>query len=373
MKSIGRVLKYMLLSFLLLLILFVGGVALFMNLSPQFGNKPTAEEISRYQELDHYSEDHFMNLIPTSMDLGFRSGWDVMKQQMKGTPHGEPDFDIPVQKVQNTFFSGDQTKLIWFGHSAFALQIDGKTLLLDPMLGEVPAPVSFMGPKRFGDLPMAIEDIPHVDAILISHDHYDHLDYGSIMQLSAKTDHFFVPLGVGAHFRSWGIDEDRITEMDWWEETTFNNLQFAFTPSRHFSGRGFTRNETLWGSWVIKGQDENIYFSGDGGYGPHFKAIGKKYGPFDLALLECGQYNKYWAQIHMMPEETVQAAIDVQADLMMPIHWGAFKLSLHSWTDPIERVTLEANKQQVPWVAPKIGQLLSLDSAAFEQEIWWVK
>ena len=374
MKTVLKVLKYIGLAILGLALILGLGTAIFMNTSPQFGGEVSESDQQEYEKLDHYSEGYFENLIPTSMEISFSQGIDILKQQMNGVENGEPDFKIPVihPEVQQILDADSVTQLVWFGHSAFLLYIDGKSLLLDPMLGETPSPVSFMGPKRYSsDLPIAIEDIPHIDAILISHDHYDHLDYESIMELNAKTDHFFLPLGVGAHFEAWGIEKERIHELDWWQEENFMGLQLAFAPSRHFSGRGFARNETLWGSWIIKGEKDNVYFSGDGGYGPHFKEIGEKYGPFDLALLECGQYNELWGQIHMMPEETAQSAIDVKAKKMMPIHWGMFQLALHSWTDPIERVTAKAEELNVSLIAPRVGEVINLHTDGYNQ--WWKK
>jgi L-ascorbate metabolism protein UlaG (beta-lactamase superfamily) len=253
--------------------------------------------------------------------------------------------------------------------------MDGKNILIDPMLGESPSPLPFLGSKRYSDeLPIAIEKLPQIDAIIISHDHYDHLDYGSIKRLKAKTDQFFMPLGVGSHFESWGVDSSAIHELVWWDEINFEELELTFAPSRHFSGRGLTdRNSTLWGSWIIKGTNENIYFSGDGGYGPHFKEIGEKHGPFDFAMIECGQYNKNWEQIHMMPEQSAQAAIDVNAKVMMPIHWGAFSLALHSWIDPIERVSAEAKKLNIPLVAPEIGSPVVVSELPKDWGEWWVE
>jgi L-ascorbate metabolism protein UlaG (beta-lactamase superfamily) len=217
-----------------------------------------------------------------------------------------PSFELPIVSRDSLELVEDSipTRLVWFGHSAFLLQIDGKNILIDPMLGEVPAPNPLLGKKRFfKDLPIEIEKLPQIDLIIISHDHYDHLDYGSIQKLKGKTKQFYVPLGVGAHFERWGVSPDQIHEMEWWEEADVAGLTLAFTPSRHFSGRGPNdRFSTLWGSWVIRGRKDNIYFSGDSGYGPHFKEIGDKYGPFDFAMMECGQYNRRWKEIHMVPE-----------------------------------------------------------------------
>lgn len=221
-------------------------------------------------------------------------------------------------------------------------------------------------------LPIAIEKLPKIDAVVISHDHYDHLDYESIKKLKTKVDAYFVPLGVGVHLEAWDIDSTKITEMDWWEEKTFENIQLVCAPAQHFSGRKFSNGQsTLWSSWIIKTDSTSIYFSGDGGYGTHFKEIGEKYGPFDFAMMECGQYNKMWPDIHMFPEETAQAGVDIQAKAIMPIHWGAFKLALHSWTDPIERVSKKAEELQIHLVAPEIGEPIVINALPKSNMVWW--
>ena len=347
---------------------------LFLNMSKQFGGKATEKDKKRFAESGHYTDGIFVNLMTTTMDMGPGKMLSTLGKMLKGVPDSRPDFDIPVEKIDSMEIveNVSETKLIWFGHSAFLLQIDGKNILLDPMLGDVPAPHPMLGKKRFSrELPIEIEKLPAIDAIIISHDHYDHLDYESIQKLKGKTKEFYVPLGVGAHFLAWGVAAENIHELNWWDEIKHENIALAFAPSRHFSGRGLTRNNTLWGSWIIKGTKDNIYFSGDGGYGPHFKEIGEKYGPFDFAMMECGQYNENWAQIHMMPEESAQAAVDVKAKMMMPIHWGAFTLALHSWTDPIERVSKKAAELQMPLIAPKIGEPIYLNGEILDFEKWW--
>ncbi len=370
-----KVLKRFLQLFFALIFLLVFIGVLFVSFSPQFGGKPTEQDTANYQKTGHYQDGIFVNLIPTTMDMSFKNIKNTLKQYWDGVPNQRPDFYIPVDKIDSTKLVNDKqvTRLIWFGHSAFLLQVEGQTILLDPMLSDVPAPHPWLGGQRYNKIkPLEIEEIPAVDAIIISHDHYDHLDYESIEKLKDKTRHFYVPLGVGAHFLAWGIAPERIHEMDWWQEIKHENLTLAFVPSRHFSGRGLTdRNTTLWGSWVIAGDNHNFYFSGDGGYGPHFKAIGDKYGPFNLAMIECGQYNQNWSQIHMMPEESAQAAVDLKAQLMMPIHWGAFTLSLHSWTDPIIRVREKAKALHMPLIAPRIGQEIKLDETLPPLELWW--
>ncbi len=329
----------------------------------------------QYASSPNFENGKFKNLLPTSMSMSAKDMMKTIAGFIAGGEDRTPKEKIHVRHPDLKLIASPNgiTRFVWFGHSAFLMQIDGKNLLIDPMFGPTPAPYPWMGRKRFTDgLPIAIADLPHIDAILLSHDHYDHLDRGSILLLKAKTKEFFVPLGVGAHLREWGIEESRIHELDWWGEIDFKDLHFAFTPARHFSGRGLTdRFSTLWGGWVIRGKKDNIYFSADSGYGPHFAAIGAKYGPFDFAMIECGQYNEKWADIHMMPEQSAQAAVDVKAKVMMPIHWGSFVLAMHSWTDPVDRVTKKADELGMPIITPRIGDVVALDALAAFHERWW--
>ena len=358
---------------IILLIVLIG--VIFINTSPQFGGKHTKEDIKRYQESGHYEEGKFINLSPTNLDMSFKNIVAILKDQMKGNPNKKPNFKFPQQAVDSLDLEQTKAedKLIWFGHSSFLLQLDNKNILIDPMLGNSPSPHPWLGTSRYNEtLPIAIEKLPKIDFVLISHDHYDHLDYGSIQQLKDKVSKFFVPLGVAAHLKSWEVNNDKIEEVNWWDETTFGNIELAFTPSRHFSGRGIMDNSsTMWGSWVIKGKNKNIYFSGDSGYGEHFKEIGEKYGPFDFAMLECGQYDTKWADIHMMPEETAKAAVDVNTKIMMPIHWGAFTLAMHDWNDPVIRVTKKAKELNMPILIPEIGQEITLEKITLNSEEWW--
>lgn len=243
----------------------------------------------------------------------------------------------------------------WFGHSAVLLEIEGKRILLDPMLGPAASPVPFFA-KRFAyRQPIDFAPLVKIDAVVISHDHYDHLDYGSIQKLNPNVGHFYVPLGVGGHLERWGVDSTKITELDWWESAERDGLTFTATPQRHFSGRGLIdRNSTLWASWVVAGASRKVYFSGDGGYGPHFEQIGQRFGPFDLAMVECGQYNVKWKDIHLLPEQTMQAFLDLKGEVLMPIHWGAFNLAVHPWTESVERLN-RANKTGVFIATPTIG------------------
>ncbi|MBS9463470.1 MBL fold metallo-hydrolase [Flagellimonas sp. 389] len=349
---------------------------IFVNFYPSFGGKVTKEDQKEYAQSKNYNKERFVNEKDVPKNLSFAETLGIMRKFFfTKVTNGSPDKPLKVQKIDSTAiadYNGD-TRLIWFGHSAFLLQINGKNILIDPMLSDVPAPHPWLGSGRFSkELPIAIEKISRIDAVLISHDHYDHLDYESIRKLKDKVGHFYVPLGVGVHLKAWDVPNDAITELDWWQEATFSDLKFVCTPAQHFSGRRFNdRQSTLWSSWVIKSMDESIFFSGDSGYSGHFKTIGKKYGPFDFAMMECGQYNESWADIHMFPEETVQAGIDVKAKYIMPIHWGAFKLSLHSWTDPIERVVKKGGTSDIGLVTPKIGEPILLEELSGYNDTWW--
>lgn len=370
-KAIKSLLKWSL--FLLLAV--VLGVILFVNLSPQFGGAPSEDDIQFFEQESNYQDGTFHNLVPTSRGFSWKTFKETLYDYYKGNLNREPQKEIPV--IKQTAKEIDQpNQVVWFGHSAFYVQINGKSILIDPMLTETPSPVSFLSKSRYSNsLPIEITDLPEIDFVFISHDHYDHLDYESIKALQSKTKKYVVPLGVDAHLKEWGVPDSNIHRFNWWEKNEIDGLEIVFTPSRHFSGRGITdHNATLWGSWIIKDESHNLFFSGDGGYGDHFKEIGKKYGPFDFAMLECGQYNSRWKDIHMLPEETAQAGVDVKAKVAMPIHWGAFTLSIHDWFEPPERMLKKANDLNLNVITPMIGEIIYLDSLSNYLSVnWWEK
>ena len=377
MKTIKKLFRIIGIALLIFTAAIILTAVVFINLSPQFGGSPSEEQKKFYSLSKHYENNIFVNEIPTSLDMGFGNTVKVAYQFFfKRIPDLEPEAPIPVEQVDSIEIinkPADLKRLTWFGHSACLLEMEGKRILFDPMLGPTPAPHPLLGPKRFNkELPIEIEELPHIDAVVISHDHYDHLDYESIVKLKDKTDHFYTPLGVGVHLAKWGIDPAKITELDWWQQATTDGFTFVCAPARHFSGRGlFDRFNTLWSSWIVKTSTTSLFFSGDGGYGPHFKEIGTRYGPFDFVMLECGQYNERWKDIHMMPEESVQAAIDLRGKVMMPIHWGAFALALHPWTDPITRVTASARLRKVHITTPTIGEPVLLNEPTYPHKEWW--
>lgn len=357
------------------LVTLILSLIVFVNVAPQFGGKPSSEHIHRYSASPHFRNGLFRNLVETPMhspDLPFH---EAIFEYVAGGVERVPSVTIPFQKVDLDVFNNDDSTgvhITWLGHSSLLIQFEGLTFLTDPMFGQRAAPVSFLGPKRFNpELPLDPADIPHLDAIILSHDHYDHLDYKTIKALHHKTDKFFVPLGVALHLWRWGVEPDKIVELDWWDSFQISTIELVATPTRHFSGRrGNDRGKTLWVSWVIKSDTHRLYFGGDSGYGNHFKEIGEKYGPFDLTMLENGAYNTAWPYVHMIPEQTAQAHLDLNGEVLLPIHWAQFNLSLHPWREPIERITTAAEKHHIKLATPKIGERFTLGDS-IPSISWW--
>ena len=351
-------------------------VGLFMNCSPQFGAPPTEAQMLEYDRTGHHRDGVFLNAEPIDIEVNCHSLGEMVKEMAEPDPNLAPPRDVDVIALDPNSIGTlprEQTRVTWLGHSTFIVEMEGLVLLLDPVFGQYPAPIPIPGRRRYSSkMPIELEDIPRVDAVIISHDHYDHLEYEAMSSLREAAGVFLVPLGVGNHLRHWGVDDERIRELDWWQETEVDGLRFALTPSRHMSGRGFTdQSATLWGSWVLLGTTHRLYFSGDGGYGRHFAEIGSKYGPFDFGLMECGQYNDLWRGVHMTPEETVDASLDVKAAQILPIHWGAFSLAAHAWTDPIERVTKAGAEAGLPIATPQIGESVVVGQSVLPTERWW--
>ena len=284
-----------------------------------------------------------------------------------------PEELLPQQKLDLAELftgGGNDLKAAWLGHSSLLINIDGYSILTDPIFE---SKVSLVGPTRFNKkLPLDIEELHAVDVVIISHDHYDHLNKHSVQQLSRKAGLFIVPLRVGKLLVKWGIPEKKIVELNWWEEFHLDSkLIIAATPSQHFSGRGlFDKNITLWASWVIKTDNHSIFFSGDSGYFGGFKEIEKKYGPFDVTFLECGAYNQQWSNIHMFPEQTVQAFLDLGGNILQPVHWATFNLALHAWYEPIERLTNAAFEKGSSLSIPLMGQVVNYQKSVTANP-WW--
>ena len=320
----------------------------------QFGGSLDAAEKNKLSHSPNWRDGKFQNLETTTMDINLSTLPGLLKKQFSNSGNREPQQNIPILGLDHKNFQDNAAQFVWYGHSVLLLKLDGKHILFDPMFGEDASPIGPIRTKRFstGSLDI-IQQLPPIDLLLMSHDHYDHLDLASYGHLKSKVKAFYVPLGVKRHLTSWGIHPDKITELDWWQNLKINDLLIEFVPSRHFTGRGLTdRAKSLWGGYVLKTEEFNMIISGDGGYGKHFKQINDKHGNFDFAFVECGQYNKEWHQIHMYPEESIQAAVDLKAKLAMPIHWGGFKLAMHDWKEPVERFTKEAEKQKIEVCRP---------------------
>ena len=297
-----------------------------------------------------------------------------MMQFIRGVDNAKPQSPVTAKPL-DTVFDGNskQLSMTWLGHSTLLIQMDGVKMITDPVFSKRTSPVSFAGTKAFDYMPnYQLEDLPELDYVLISHDHYDHLDYKTIDYLKNKVKAFVVPLGVAAHLVRWGVIEEKIIELDWYDEAKLEGIKLTSTPARHFSGRGLTnRNSTLWCSYVIQGSSQSVFFSGDSGYGPHFKEIGEKYGPFDYCFMECGQYNPSWADIHMSPEESAQAFVDLKGKNLIPIHWAKFALALHAWTEPAERITKKADELNIKVSLPPVGALVNDETIDSYSERWW--
>ena len=278
-----------------------------------------------------------------------------------------PKGSLPtIQFHGNTLTEG---KFVWLGHSTLLMNTAGLVVMTDPVFNRA-SPVPIFGKPFAYENPINIDDLPKVNAVIISHDHYDHLDSKAIKDLSKIVDRFFVPLGVKAHLERWGVDADRICELDWHDSEDYKDVEFTLTPAQHFSGRVPGKlNSTLWGSWVVSSEKVKVYFSGDGGYSETFRELGDRYGPFDIAFVEGGAYNADWSEVHMFPNETVQASIDLKANVLFPIHWSKFDLSIHPWDEPIIHITKEAGRRNVKITTPMIGEVFDLTN--LPKSSWW--
>jgi L-ascorbate metabolism protein UlaG (beta-lactamase superfamily) len=356
---------------LIVLFLLVGTIILYFRLAPQLGGKAEGKRLERIIASPNFKNNYFQNPVITTMDIPpmkvfkdfFSKGIDRNPSKLIET--------LPINKGIYDKANVDEVIITWLGHSTLLIKTGGITILTDPVFSKRASMTSFFGPKKFNyTVDYKLEELPPVDIVIISHDHYDHLDYQAIKYLKKTVKKFFMPLGVGSDFERWGVDPEKIVELDWWKSVKYDNLELVATPTRHFTGRKLNdRFKTLWCGWVIKTDKKSLYFSGDSGYWDGFKEIGEKYGPFDFTMIECGQYSPYWPFIHMAPEESVQAAIDLKSKAAMPIHWGKFRLSLHSRYEPPTRFKAKAELENLLITIPKIGETFSLEN--LPKSVWW--
>ncbi|MFM2482318.1 MBL fold metallo-hydrolase [Celerinatantimonas sp. YJH-8] len=295
--------------------------------------------------------------------------WNMLTSDNK---EGVPTKPIPVIPITHQQLVNETQDVVYrLGHSTVLMKLGSQWILTDPMFSERASPMQWVGPKRFHPVPIQIKDLPPIDVVLISHSHYDHLDEASVKALIPKVGQFLVPEKIDQILLGWGVPKDKVHRFKWWQSTQIGTTTFVFTPAQHFSGRSmFDQNKTLWGGWVIKGQQHRLYYSGDSGYFHGFKKIGDQYGPFDVALLEDGQYSHNWPVIHMFPKQVVQASLDLRAKVLLPVHNSTFQLSDHAWYAPLKDTLAASQKRGVTMIAPEFGQRYEIGKPLPIQQ-WW--
>jgi L-ascorbate metabolism protein UlaG (beta-lactamase superfamily) len=338
--------------------------------------------LERIRRSPNYRGDRFENLVPTGVTVKGTSLFKMLREFRNRPADTVPAVRVPSIKTELRALPDEGVWVVWFGHSSYLLKVEGLTILVDPVFSGNAAPVSFFAKAFPGTEVYGVEEMPEVDVLLLTHDHYDHLDYATVKRLAPGVRWVCTSLGVGAHLESWGVAAEKIVELDWWESWCFaaeevrgidagvGALTLTAAPARHFSGRGFKRGGTLWSSFVLKGRGHSLHLGGDSGYERHFREIGERYGPFELAILECGQYGKNWPYIHMMPEQTVQAALELRAAALMPVHWGKFTLALHPWNEPVRRLMAAAAEKGLRVATPLIGEVVKV-GGPYPDVGWW--
>ncbi|MGB3482308.1 MAG: MBL fold metallo-hydrolase [Mycobacterium sp.] len=326
----------------------------------------------------NYRGGTFHNAEPsTTMNLTSQEQRMLLRDLVLGRSAAQPGGQIPLVTPVPGATAGDLA-VTWYGHSSVVIEVDGYRVLADPVWSRRCSPSRSVGPQRLHPVPAPVEALPAIDAVIISHDHYDHLDIDTVKALvGSQRAVFFVPLGIGAHLREWNVPEDRIVELDWGQAGELGELRLVCTPARHFSGRFLTRNTTLWSSWAVLGPRHRAFFAGDTGYTTGFVDVGSEYGPFDLTMMPVGAYHPGWPDIHMNPEEAVRAHRDVTdagTGLFVPIHWGTFRLAPHPWSEPVERMLVAARAENVTTAVPRPGERIGAELAATpdpELDAWW--
>lgn len=372
MKRVYKIFKYIMITLISITVLLIVVAIIFMQ-QPHFGKAASGERLERMKQSKHYRDGAFSNLSFTpSLTEGYTFTGVLYDFIFKKNPRQKPLNAIPYIQTDLKSLPADSNVLVWFGHSSYYMQVSGLKILVDPVFSGNASPVpgttrAFAGTNTYG-----VEDLPEIDYLLISHDHYDHLDYQTIKELSGKVKNVICGLGVGAYFEQWGYRPEMISEHDWDETITVNkDIKIHTLTARHFSGRAFKRNNTLWMAYLIESPGQNIFIGGDGGYDKHFADIGKRFGSIDLAILENGQYNEAWHAIHCLPEEVVQAGKDLNAGRIMPVHSGKFSLAQHSWDEPFIEVSRLARLQNIPLVTPVIGEVVWLENRDQTFTEWW--
>lgn len=346
-KKIAKVLFLFALSFSILVLL--------VFQMPSFGASFEGARLERMRKSPQFIGGRFENTPKQNTDSSLIKNFKLYQKASAR----EPLSDVPIDKIDPASFKvppAQGLRTSWFGHASVLSEIDGARMMTDPILSERASPFTFIGPKRFHDAPVPLKDLSGIDFVVISHDHYDHLDMETVKHLAKQGTDFFVGLGVGAHLERWEVPFEQIHEMDWWDEADFKGLKIICTPARHYSGRKKMDNSTLWASWLVKGTKHSLYFSGDTGYAGHFAEIKKKYGPVDMSFLKVGAYGDTWLDIHMSAESAVQAHVDLGAKVMLPVHWATFDLSYHPWIEPMLKTLAAVETKKITLITPRIGE-----------------
>ena len=336
------------------------------------GTRPEGDCLERMKKSPNWREGRFVNRLDRHDGPYFK----MLTDWIKGAENRKPKEEIPTLPLTLAdFASAPPTglRITWLGHSTSLVEIDGHRFLLDPSWSERGSPMTWAGPKRFYAPPLPLDELPELDAVLISHDHYDHLDHRTVKALEERVPRYYVPLGVGAHLEYWGVPSDRIVELDWWDEVMVGKIKLVATPARHFSGRSLIMtdmNRTLWAGWALVGPEHRVFYSGDTAMFPGLKEIGERLGPFDATMLDSGAYSALWADVHLGPEQAVAAHKMVRGGLLIPVHWGTFDLALHPWIEPAERILVAAKKAGVAVAFPVPGQRIEPGNPP-ELARWW--
>ena len=344
-------------------------------LPASFGTLPDGLRLERIVASPRFEGGRFENTVPVPSPLRPGKALSTAGEYFFGssTATRRPPVALPVESPLEAWTrpAASGLRATWLGHSTVLLELDGARVLTDPVWGERVSPVSFAGPRRFHPAPVAIEQLPALDAILVSHDHFDHLDHPTIRALARTGIPFITSLGVGAHLEAWGVAPDKITELDWWQSASVGRVTFHATPARHFSGRGFgSTNATLWSSWVIESERRRVFFSGDTGLTDEFQTIGERLGPFELVMLEVGAFHPAWGSIHLGPHNALAAHAMLGGGALLPVHWGTFDLALHAWDEPAEILAVHASRASLHLVTPPPGR--AVEPAHVERcDPWW--
>lgn len=361
---IAKILLFVVIAFTLAIVLYLR--------QPLFGALPQFEYAERVQQSTNYVNGEFVNQIDTPLMTTDQSQVSLMLSNLFSKGETRPPFAIPVTKTPIDTIDITHDMVIWLGHSSYYIQLNGQRILLDPVFSVNASPVPYTNMAFDGTSLYGAADMPEIDVLLITHDHYDHLDYPTILALKPKVKQVITGLGTGAHFEHWGYDMARVHEMDWNESRELAaGITLHATPARHFSGRTFTKNKALWLGFALIAPQRRLFFSGDTGYGPHFVNIGQQFGPFDWVTLDMGQYDPRWANVHMNPEQAAQAAEDLQAKALTPGHVGRFSISPHDWDDPFKRIVAASQNRKYELWTPIIGQPVYFDGLAQQFRAWW--